>query len=260
MKVQVGMELCLAGSSEKITHNGKCTIVAGMIMIVSPIFPMLEIRHSDDYRSVSIHENIENIMTLFMSNLSGVHGLPLITPYMQLSEEQRQHFLLRVHQIRTKEQQLSEMYHPIQRNLATNLVSLAKQEALLECALLFSEQLLHEVQKPSNKKQVLVTFLVSLNKQYRQCRTVKYYAEQQNMTPRNLSIIVKQESGYTPMEWIHMVTICNAKNFLSHSDMSIKQVAIELGFPEQFTFRKYFKTHTGISPSKYREMRFKNID
>ncbi|MBO6073593.1 MAG: helix-turn-helix domain-containing protein, partial [Paludibacteraceae bacterium] len=31
-----------------------------------------------------------------------------------------------------------------------------------------------------------------------------------------------------------------------------KEVAAELGFPEQFTFRKYFKTHTGISPSEFR--------
>ncbi|MBO7573165.1 MAG: AraC family transcriptional regulator, partial [Bacteroidales bacterium] len=31
--------------------------------------------------------------------------------------------------------------------------------------------------------------------------------------------------------------------------------ADELGFPEQFTFRKYFKTHTGISPSEYQTRR-----
>jgi len=36
--------------------------------------------------------------------------------------------------------------------------------------------------------------------------------------------------------------------------MLVKQVAEELGFPEQFTFRKYFKTHTGISPREYQKM------
>jgi len=33
----------------------------------------------------------------------------------------------------------------------------------------------------------------------------------------------------------------------------VKEVADRLGFPEQFTFRKYFKTHTGISPTEYRK-------
>ena len=30
-------------------------------------------------------------------------------------------------------------------------------------------------------------------------------------------------------------------------------VAYELGFPEQFTFRKYFKSHTGQSPTEYQQ-------
>ena len=35
--------------------------------------------------------------------------------------------------------------------------------------------------------------------------------------------------------------------------MNIKQIAEQLNFPEQFTFRKYFKQHTGLSPKAYRE-------
>ena len=64
---------------------------------------------------------------------------------------------------------------------------------------------------------------------------------------------MKQETGYTPMEWINMVTINHAKNLLRQPNVLIKQVADELGFPEQFTFRKYFKQHTGMSPRAFRE-------
>ena len=55
------------------------------------------------------------------------------------------------------------------------------------------------------------------------------------------------------MEWINMVTINQAKNLLCQSNMLVKQVADELGFPEQFTFRKFFKQHTGLSPRAFRE-------
>ena len=34
--------------------------------------------------------------------------------------------------------------------------------------------------------------------------------------------------------------------------MTVKEIAQELNFPEQFTFRKYFKTHAGISPKEYK--------
>jgi AraC-like DNA-binding protein len=56
------------------------------------------------------------------------------------------------------------------------------------------------------------------------------------------------------MEWINMVTINQAKNLLRQPDTQVKDVAAQLGFPEQFTFRKYFKTHTGMSPTEYQRM------
>jgi len=50
-----------------------------------------------------------------------------------------------------------------------------------------------------------------------------------------------------------MVTVNQAKSLLRKPDTQVKQVADELGFPEQFTFRKYFKTHTGMSPTEFRK-------
>ncbi|MBQ6306127.1 MAG: helix-turn-helix transcriptional regulator, partial [Bacteroidales bacterium] len=59
--------------------------------------------------------------------------------------------------------------------------------------------------------------------------------------------------GHTPMEWIIIITIAHAKRLLSQPDIQVKEVADQLGFPEQFTFRKYFKQHTGMSPRAFRE-------
>lgn len=39
---------------------------------------------------------------------------------------------------------------------------------------------------------------------------------------------------------------------LEQDDKSIKEIAHELNFPEQFTFRKYFKARVGIPPKEYR--------
>ena len=49
------------------------------------------------------------------------------------------------------------------------------------------------------------------------------------------------------------VTINQAKKLLQQRDKSIKEVARVLYFPEQFTFRKYFKEHTGMSPTEYKK-------
>ena len=220
-------------------------------MIHSPVFPMLELSRSDDYASVMLQDSIENIYSLIASNVTSPHQIYSITPYMQLTDEQQAHFRQCVERIRVKEQQLSYTNHPMQRKLLTTIISLLRQETLLEHGFLFTDQLIHADATPSNKRQVLITFLLALNQEYKLHRAVQYYADKQALTPRHFADIIKQESGYTPMEWINMVTVNQAQHLLRRPDIRVKQVADELGFPEQFTFRKYFKTHTGLSPTEY---------
>ena len=251
MDTQVGLELCTAGKAEKLTVTGPCTIVPGMLMIHSPVFPMLELSRSADYASVSLQEAVGNIYGLFSQNLPSPQQTLSITPFMHLTNEQQRFFLQRVDEIHAKEVQLKDVRHPMQRNLLTSAIRLLRQETLLEHAFLFSRQLSETSATPSHKRQVLITFLLALNQEYKQHRAVQYYAAKQGLSPRHFADIIKQESGYTPMEWINMVTINQAKHLLRQPNMLVKQVADELGFPEQFTFRKYFKTNTGISPTEY---------
>ena len=251
METQVGLELCTAGSAEKLTVTGPCTIVPGVLMIHSPVFPMLELSRTTDYSSVSLNDSVGNIYSLFSPNMPSPQMVFSITPYMRLTDEQQRFFMQRVEEIGAKEAQLAYINHPLQRKLLASAIGLLRQETLLEHAFLFSGQLLQAEQTPSHKRQVLMTFLLTLNQEYKQHRTVQYYASQQSLSARHFADIIKQESNYTPMEWINMVTISQAKNLLRQPNIRVKQVADELGFPEQFTFRKYFKTHTGLSPTEY---------
>ena len=253
METQVGLELCTAGTAEKMTVGGRCAIRPGMMMIHSPVFPMLELGRSDDYASVVLNDDLENVYAIFSQNLSAAQQVFAVTPYLLLDEERQTFFVQRVEQIEAKERQLSELRQPVRQKLLSTTIDLLRQETLLEFAFLFSAQLQDTQQPLSHKRQILMAFLLSLNQEYKQHRTVKYYADKQTITPRYLADIVKQETGYTPMEWINMVTINHAKNLLRQPNVLIKQVADELGFPEQFTFRKYFKQHTGMSPRALRE-------
>jgi len=254
METHIGLELCTAGTAEKMTVNGRCTVSAGVLMILSPAFPMFEIARSDNYQSVILQDRIESLLPLLASHFPSATKLPAITPYTLLTDEQQAHFLHSVDRIHEKELQLRDLTHPMQHKIQTTVIALLRQETLLEYALLFSGQLLYQPQPISHKRQIMMMFLLTLNTEYRQHRTVQYYAEKQNLSPRHFADIIKQESGYTPMEWINMVTINQAKNLLRQPDTQVKDVAAQLGFPEQFTFRKYFKTHTGMSPTEYQRI------
>lgn len=83
-------------------------------------------------------------------------------------------------------------------------------------------------------------------------RNVGFYAKMLNITPKYLSSIVKEVSGKTAARWIDESVILEAKTLLKYSGMSIQEIAYHLNFSTQSFFGKYFKQHTGTSPSRFK--------
>lgn len=104
----------------------------------------------------------------------------------------------------------------------------------------------------NNKDKIIYQFIASLFKNYKREREVKYYAEQQFLTPRYFSTIIKERTGKTALTWISEMVISNACQLLTYSDLSVKEIAQELNFPTQSFFGKYFKQYMHCSPSSYR--------
>ena len=112
-------------------------------------------------------------------------------------------------------------------------------------------------EQPGEMKQgrceVLFDEFMSLLQQYsKRERNVSFYAKQLNITPKYLSSVVKEVSGKTAARWIDESVILEAKALLKYSGMSIQEIAYHLNFSTQSFFGKYFKQHTGTSPSRYK--------
>lgn len=95
-------------------------------------------------------------------------------------------------------------------------------------------------------------FMNLLEQHCRRERNVSFYAEQLNITPKYFSSAIKQVSGKTAARWIDDAVIMEAKTMLKFSEMSIQEIAYHLNFSTQSFFGKYFKQHTGVSPSRYK--------
>jgi len=104
----------------------------------------------------------------------------------------------------------------------------------------------------SNQKAIFFRFMELLQAQYREHRSVQYYADCMNLTPKYLSKVVNLESGNTALTLIENYVILEAKALLKQSNGSIQQVAEKLNFPNQNTFGKFFKRIVGMSPKEYR--------
>lgn len=108
-----------------------------------------------------------------------------------------------------------------------------------------------EIRTFNRRTNYVHDFMELLYRHHKQERSVAFYAEKLFITPKYLSLIIKEATGRTAAEWIDEYVILEAKNMLRFSRKNIQQIAYDLNFSNQSSFGKYFKNLTGMSPSSY---------
>jgi AraC-like DNA-binding protein len=83
--------------------------------------------------------------------------------------------------------------------------------------------------------------------------TVQHIAASLNVSPNYLSDLLKVLTGKSTQQHIHDKLIDKAKEKLSTTDLSVSEIAYELGFVHPQSFSKLFKTKTNLSPLEFRQ-------
>ena len=109
-------------------------------------------------------------------------------------------------------------------------------------------------QKPesSQKDRLFQRFMALLTRPANTEREVRAYAEQLLVTPKYLSAVCKEKSGRSAMDWITENTLRQVKYYLSQTNLTVKEIAYKLDFPDVSFFCKYVKKHLGQAPMEYR--------
>lgn len=82
--------------------------------------------------------------------------------------------------------------------------------------------------------------------------TVKFCADELNLSANYFSDLLKSETGKNTQEHIHYYLLEKAKTMLVNTNNSVNEIAYELGFEYPQNFSKLFKKKIGITPSMYR--------
>jgi AraC-like DNA-binding protein len=99
---------------------------------------------------------------------------------------------------------------------------------------------------------LLKSFQALIAEHYTTQHDVAAYAEKLNLTPGHLTDVIKQQSGKTAITHIHERLIVEAKRRLLHTELSVKQIADELGFEDAAYFNRFFKRLTDTTPIAFR--------
>ena len=83
-------------------------------------------------------------------------------------------------------------------------------------------------------------------------RTVQFYADKLNLTPKYLSTVVKRATGRPILDWIHEAILIDAKMLLRATDLTVQEISDQLNFSSPSAFVQFIKCHTGSTPNKLR--------
>ena len=248
MEQNIGFSLCLKGHSEVLAGGRVYPLESGTLLLKIPVYSYVELSRSDDYEEFGTEAEVEQMQPLLAQYTSQfVAKNSQFSLAIKLDEEQIGHLVQSFGSV-SHFGVVPQHLHPLVETIALR----QRQNLVMEAVLLILQQP-GNGWKPSRQEKLFVDFLLALAQNYVQHREVAWYAERAHLSQRHFSYSIRSHSGHTPMEWIIIITIAHAKRLLSQPGVQVKEVANQLGFPEQFTFRKYFKKHTGMSPSEFKK-------
>jgi AraC-like DNA-binding protein len=117
------------------------------------------------------------------------------------------------------------------------------------------EQAAHKQAHRSSDFKLFQAFLRQLDESFAAEKEVEFYARKLRCTARRLSSACRLILGKTPQILILERSMLEAKRLLLHSDLSIQQIAAELGCEDQSNFTKAFRKVSGETPSQFRKSR-----
>lgn len=89
---------------------------------------------------------------------------------------------------------------------------------------------------------------------FRSERSVEFYCRRLGMTDKTLKKTIEKHIGKSPKQYINDRVILEAKRLLCYNDISVKEIAYELGFSDDSNFYKFFFKHTGLTPLAFRKI------
>ncbi len=170
----------------------------------------------------------------------------LIQPHLSLTDDQ---FSV-VHQLFELLRNISLIDSPTRGEMVTNL---------LKTLFLLLQNYRHQNgvrnHEPSAHEQLFTNFYHAITQHYAQNREVRFYADLFHLSPKHFSAIIKQHTKTNALEWINGYVLVQAKILLRyHQLMTVQEIAMKLGFADQGTFSRFFKSQCGMSPTQYREL------
>ncbi|MBQ9651804.1 MAG: AraC family transcriptional regulator [Prevotella sp.] len=239
--------LCQHGNGHYNVGSERYIFQANDVVLINSDTVIEDFTSSDDFSAIAIIispsffseviKDVHDTASLFLFSRS----TPVFSLQQQETDAIKEYFAY----IRQK---VDDKEHRFRREVVTSLMMTMIYD-LSNAIYRISERKAPSVHRAD---ALFTQFLFLVEKNFRKERRVAWYSKEMNISAKYLSESVKMVSNRTCSEWIDNYVMRELRALLRNTSLSIKDIADQLNFPNQSFLGTYFKTRTGISPTKYR--------
>ncbi|KFF20711.1 helix-turn-helix domain-containing protein [Chryseobacterium sp. JM1] len=231
------------GSVEKMVCSSLFDVQEGMIMLLPPHKIRTFIHNTTDVEGFYCHFSNDFIADgpglRYLQDILN-HADIIYDPTLFLDQEHRERIFVIL-------QQMESLY---QQNRNLDLIRLYLFTLLGEIRHFIEKLPRHDL---SVNETLVFRFRKLITGQIQNLHSVKEYADLLSVSPNHLNKTVKNTTGKTASEIINESLLMEAKALLSLPHLSVSEIAFALGVDDVSYFSRFFKKHSGMSPSDYRK-------
>lgn len=237
------------GSGEIIYEFNTHPIEASSILFFTPYQPFV-IKNGKDITGSTIHFANDFFCIEKHSKEVACNGVlfnnAYENPYIRINDEDIKEFDYLVQKMAEGLKQQKNADHEL-------LFSYLKIFLIRASKIKMQQSEVIDVRQDETDHHTLVKLKDLIEENYRSLKSPKEYADKLFITPKSLGKLVKDHMNKTLTEIIHERIIIEAKREIFLTDKPVKEVALDLGYKDQYYFSRLFKKVTSVSPENYKK-------
>ena len=237
--------LCTQGSCSLKVHVDNFNMKKNSLAIIFPgiFFQIVKKSKNCRFTFLAFTPNLINDTQVYSYTIdftSMIFEKPVLDLSMKAGRLLEEYFMVYIHS-----HQLSPTMFDLQQ------ASLTYTQLILGIGKIYKEKPV--AQRRYRQQRIMKALIRDIIKEFRQERSMQYYAKKICLTPPYVSTALKKMTGQSFTEIITNLVIHDAKAKLSATELSIQEISDSLNFPDISAFGKYFKRYTGMTPTEYRK-------
>jgi len=83
--------------------------------------------------------------------------------------------------------------------------------------------------------------------------TLAELSKEMHLSPSYLSALFKEKTRYSPIQLFTSLRMQQASQLLKETQLTVKEIAGEMGYADAYTFSRAFKLVMGVAPKNFRD-------